>query len=511
LLLTVERLLDEPALGLALLAGEKGLRRRPAVRWAHVSEIPDPTPWLEGGEILLTTGLGVKDDPAAQRRLVAGLKGAGCLAVGFGLGVVLDHVPPAMLDEAEQRDLPLFTVPYEVPFIAVARHVAHHTAGTHVATLRTAVDLHRRVLASVVGDGGLDGVLRVLSKALPGLAWVVFDPYGQVLADSGRTGALADIDLAGLWRDLPHDRDRFSVAHDGGVLAGGAVRVGEHVEAVLVALGRHHPLEHEALLIEQGLTGVSLELARGRSARAVRHQQVAELLEDVAAARVSEPALAHRLRRLGFDPAHPYQALCVRGGPRLEAVADLAEDVLGGVVGVHGGGVVCLVQPPNGGHGERLANGLRAREGLALAIGRSAPKTELAGLSAGLREASAAARVPGKGGVAVRDVADLGLAGLLAALGDDAGAVSFVDHVLGRVLAHDREQGTALVESLRAYIRHGARPGPAANDLRVHRHTLTYRLDRIRELTGRDPRDGAHLVEFGLALELHRPDDQAAP
>ena len=58
------------------------------MRWAHISEIPDPTPWLEGGEILLTTGLGVRDSPDLQRRLVEGLDARGCPGLGFGLGVV---------------------------------------------------------------------------------------------------------------------------------------------------------------------------------------------------------------------------------------------------------------------------------------------------------------------------------------------------------------------------------------------------------------------------------------
>ena len=59
-----------------------------------------------------------------------------------------------------------------------------------------------------------------------------------------------------------------------------------------------------------------------------------------------------------------------------------------------------------------------------------------------------------------------------------------------------------MIASLRAYLEHGCRPGPAAAELRIHRHTLAYRLDRITALTGRDPRDGAHLVSYGVALEL---------
>jgi PucR family transcriptional regulator, purine catabolism regulatory protein len=71
------------------------------------------------------------------------------------------------------------------------------------------------------------------------------------------------------------------------------------------------------------------------------------------------------------------------------------------------------------------------------------------------------------------------------------------------VLAQDGTDATPLLDTLRAYLAHGCRPGPAAEELCVHRHTLAYRLDRIRDLTGRDPRSGDHLLEFGLALELH--------
>lgn len=499
--LTVQQLLDEPALGLELVAGARGLGRPGTVRWAHVSEIPDPTPWLEGGEVLLTTGMGVKDDPRLQRRLVAGLVDAGCLALGFGIDVLLDAVPTALVEEADARDLPLFTVPYEVPFIAVARHVAHHTAGAHLETLRTAVDLHRRVLAAVVADRGLSGALSVVSAALPELAWLVYDPYGQELASKDPTDTLAGLDRAELWAALPRDSDWFSLPHRQRVVSGGAARVGERVEGTLAVIGRHHPLEHEALLIEQGLIGVTLALARGRSARDVRRQQIADLLDDVVSARVSDGALRHRLGRLGMDPDAGYQVLCLRGA-RAEVLGDLADDMLDAVVGPHDDGVICVVQPPESDHTERLSAALKARGESGLVIGRSAVKTEPAGLAAAFREASAAARGPADGVVTVRDVADLGLPGLLAGLGDDAGAATFVERVLGPVLAHDRAEGTALADTLRAYLRHGCRPGPAAAELAVHRHTLAYRLDRVRDLTGRDPRAGPNLLEFGLALEL---------
>ena len=61
-------------LDVRLVAGEAGLEN--AVRWVHISELEDPTPWLSGGELLLTTGMGLLD-PDRQREFVRCWPGTG--------------------------------------------------------------------------------------------------------------------------------------------------------------------------------------------------------------------------------------------------------------------------------------------------------------------------------------------------------------------------------------------------------------------------------------------------
>ena len=63
-MLTVRDIAELPGLSLAVAAGSEGLGNE--IRWLHVSELADPTPWLEGGELLLTTGLGVGDLGSSQ-------------------------------------------------------------------------------------------------------------------------------------------------------------------------------------------------------------------------------------------------------------------------------------------------------------------------------------------------------------------------------------------------------------------------------------------------------------
>jgi DNA-binding PucR family transcriptional regulator len=116
--LSVESLVAE--LGLTLATGEE--RARVSVRWVHSTELLDPTPWLRGGELLLTTGLQLMG-AKPQREFVERLAEREIAGLGFGTGFVHKKVPAAILNTARKRDFPLFEVPYELPFIAVTERV----------------------------------------------------------------------------------------------------------------------------------------------------------------------------------------------------------------------------------------------------------------------------------------------------------------------------------------------------------------------------------------------------
>jgi len=62
--LTVAALLETEHLGLGVEAGAAGLDRR--ITWAHVCELSDPRPWLDSGELIMTTGLANPRQAGAQ-------------------------------------------------------------------------------------------------------------------------------------------------------------------------------------------------------------------------------------------------------------------------------------------------------------------------------------------------------------------------------------------------------------------------------------------------------------
>ncbi len=117
-MLTLEGLVAE--LGLELASGQDAAGHH--VRWVHSTELLDPTPWLRGGELLLTTGLQL-DGARSQRELVGRLAEHKIGGLGFGTGFTHKRLPAALVTEARKRSFPLFEVPYELPFIAITERV----------------------------------------------------------------------------------------------------------------------------------------------------------------------------------------------------------------------------------------------------------------------------------------------------------------------------------------------------------------------------------------------------
>ncbi len=123
--LTVSDLLAMPVLAAArpeVVAGS-ALASRP-IRWVHTSEIYDIAPLLKGGEVLLTTGLGlVASSPKAQGDYVRALAAKGVAALVMELGRTFTAPPASMVDAARETGLPLVVLHGVVPFIEVTEQV----------------------------------------------------------------------------------------------------------------------------------------------------------------------------------------------------------------------------------------------------------------------------------------------------------------------------------------------------------------------------------------------------
>src|ERR687894_2149717 len=175
-MLTVRGLVAE--MGLELATGGEGADA--PVRWVHISELPDPTPWLSGGELLLTTGIQLGGEER-QREFVRLLSGHQLAGLGFGTGFDHEELPAALVDEARELDFPVFEVPYELPFIALTEKAFARLVNEQYEILQRGIAIHKRLERLVLEERGLDELVGAVAAAIGGMV-MVLDARGETIA-----------------------------------------------------------------------------------------------------------------------------------------------------------------------------------------------------------------------------------------------------------------------------------------------------------------------------------------
>ncbi|MGH2847225.1 MAG: PucR family transcriptional regulator ligand-binding domain-containing protein, partial [Thermoleophilaceae bacterium] len=311
-MLTVRDLVGE--LGLDVVAGEDGADA--PVRWVHISELPDPTPWLSGGELLLTTGIQL-DGEARQREFVRLLSGRHLAGLGFGTGFDHDRVPAALVEEAAGLDFPVFEVPYELPFIALTEKAFTRLVNEQYEVLQRGIAIHKRLERLVLEERGLDDVVRALAAATGG-AVCVLSARGETIASKPFRREIPEEALDEV-REEVRRRSGLTGAAAGGRAAEPGEFAPDHPEIAGRSLvlpvstrGRGAPQawlvaardagglgDFERLILQQAVTVVALELMRQRAMRDTERRLAGDVLAEAVGGRLSESELAVRLRPFG--------------------------------------------------------------------------------------------------------------------------------------------------------------------------------------------------------------------
>ena len=530
-MLTVSELLAD--LDVRLLAGEESLDQ--PVRWVHITELPDPTPFLSGGELLLTTGMALTT-AKAQREFVTRLAEHGLAGLGVGTGFGYDKVPAAMTKVATELGFPLFEVPYELPFIALTERAFARLVNEQYALLQRSIVAQERLQRIVLSERGLDAVAGQLATLIGGAA-LVFDGRGEAL--TYRTFR-RDIDqeLVDAVGNELRDRARRGESREflpttpelGGralalPVASPGATPGSVPQAWLVAAKDQGGLaEIDRLILHQAVTVVALELLRVRVADATERRLAGDVLNEIVTGELEGPELQRRLEPFGLGGRITVLTLAPGAGETLAtleaAVASAlhAEAVSGLAAGA--GRFVGVLLP--GFLDEELfdtAERLTARVAATLGAdplagaGRAVPagrareawheaRCALEARELGATPVDAATRNGAAAGQPARVATyrDLGSFQLLLALQDTDALRLFCDSLLGPIEEGEGHYGGELMRSLEAFIESNGQWESAARRLYCHRHTLRYRIRKIEELTGRDLGRARDRIEFWLAL-----------
>src|SRR4051812_45124589 len=515
-MLTVQGLVEE--MGLDLVAGRDGAGA--PIRWVHASELPDPTPWLSGGELILTTGMQL-DTPDAQRELVDRLASHHVAGLGFGTGFDHDTIPEALLEEARAQSFPVFEVPYALPFIAITEKAFAALVNEQYEVLQRSIAVHRRLERLLLEERGLDELVRAIAATIGG-AVVVLDPRGKALASRAFQRELSEEAVEAIRAELlerarargkaaPFVLDHPELGARALVLPVLTGSRGGPQAWLAAALDGGGLGDAERLTLEQSVTVVALELMRQRTMRDTERRLAGDVLAEALAGELDDTELTARLRPFGVGSRSAVLVYAVAEPRAVEADLDRAIAAAGhGALVASSHGLLCAVVDATELDPVELAG--RAREALAerhggenlrAAASRVAPSTALRRSFHEARcalEAAALSPTNGDGDGHVASYRDLGSFQLLLSLQDDDALRLFCDSVLGPLENGGGEYGDELLRSLEVFIEQNGQWERAARELFCHRHTLRYRIRRIEELTGRDLTSARDRIEFWLAL-----------
>ncbi|HEX4363806.1 MAG TPA: PucR family transcriptional regulator [Solirubrobacteraceae bacterium] len=496
-MLTVGRLLSE--VGLELATGHAS--ESASVRWVHLTELADPTPWLTGGELILTTGLAL-DGADRQREYVERLVAHGIAGLGFGVGFTHDGLPDALLDAAREHDLPLFAVPYALPFIAITERAFAHLVSQEYAALRRSSEIQERLERLVLEERGLDAVMAMVAEAIGGSA-TVLDARGARIASSGPLAPEEITELAA------------AIGGDGtvaGALAGRALAlpvVGRDrisAQAWIAGVCSATLGDFERLILQQASTVVALELMRLRIARDTERRLAGDVLAEALTGRLHPEELAARLRPFGLGEQVAVLAFATSDPVAAEPLLDvaLATADVRSLVAVRGT-LLCAIVDANGRDPIELAGSMRAvlaseHRTVRAAASRPASAQSLRRSFHEARCALEAVRFANGAGPDVASHENLGSFHLLLSLQDDEALRSYCDSVLAGVVDGDPDYADELLRSLDAFLEHNGHWERAAAQVFCHRHTLRYRIRRVEELTKRSLSNPQDRIEFWLAL-----------
>lgn len=498
------------------------------VRWVHVAEVTDIAHLLHGGELVLTTGIALPDEPERLRAYIADLAEVGVSGLMIELGRRYASVlPPALLAAAEELGLPVIVLAHEPAFVDITESVHARIVQEQFAELRASEQLHEIFTQLSVEGASTDEVVRQVA-ALGGHPVVLENLAHQVLAADA--GGADPAELLSAWETRSRAvrtgrRTGYDEASGWLVTMVGAR--GEDWGRLIVDLGSP-PSPRETVLVERAATTLALGRLLDRHAESVERQAHGTIIARILAHAYSDPQeAAARARALGVPLSgrrllgavlrHRGPALS-RSAPPVGELSQLAETAaaackdarLAALVGVLDEGapharVGVLASLPARADVEtaltEVATRIREQSGDTVMAAGSVVET-IRDVRRSFLEAEQVADVAARGTGArlYYRLPDLRLRGLLHLLRDDARVQTFVERELGPLLEYDAQRGSDLTRILELYLESGRNKAVAAQQAHLSRPAFYERLRRIERVLDADLDDVESCVSFHVAL-----------
>jgi ligand-binding sensor protein/sugar diacid utilization regulator len=485
--------------------------RAPGLDPAEIAEVVDTL-----GRVDLAVGPARHDlGPGPRQLLVIPMRGVAAQRAAIA--------GPANPRDDPQRDIVLAALA-RFGSVALENASLHSQHRGTIAGLETANEKLRRVLlvhetltADVIGGHGIQAVADSLAGLVAGEV-AVLGSLGDVLARSPQHGDLG-------WRPSGEEPAAGTIVEegDGGHIAAAPAAVEDEILAWVAARFDAPPGQVERSAIEYGALLVALELLRERTALEVEQRLRGGFLDELFSGQFVDDLMIKQGMAFGLDLAAPTRIFVIEAAEGelspsnahlLYSVATDSARAWPGrfLVAVEGNAAVVLLEEPAG-RSESDEPGPwfedRLEEVLRLRIPGCRFNLAVSRLVRGLREYGSAHAAARRGLDLVRllgrshqvvSFRQLGVQEILLQVEEPAALLEFIARYVEPLERYDHEHSSKLLASLETFYDSGFNLQEAARRLDVHVSTLRYRLTRIEELLGVDPKVGDSRLNIEVAV-----------
>lgn len=516
--------------GTTIVAGHRGVHRR--VEWVSVLNTRPPAfPDLVGGEIALLSldAMRLLSDKLTLPSLVRDLAEMDVAAIG-----VVGEVSAQAQSVAEDAGIPLLRLPDTTSLRDTERQIAQTLMGSPASPEERGQEVREQLLQLSTENRGLAALTAALADVV-GKTVVVQDKRLHPLSVAG---PLAHTPYWTAIEDALYDanplpalfRDRMEVAQASpdpvavplpvpGLRRLVAPIVAGKMGRGFLSLVFEEDQSYDALdvaLARHGAAVCALEMAKEKAIREAQKRVQGNVLEQFLGGIISENEALLRLTRLGYQPEQEYTTLYIGGlrentpsARQIEALCNEQASALGfgALVQPYGSEVIVFVEGD-----ESVARDLALavqgriteRYHAEAAVGMGQPASELRAWRESFQQAVAAYRTAQQWKLTTPLAFwEMGVYRLLSLLAGSPELRKFYYETLGE-LAENSAHNHEFVTTLEAFFEEHGNLTRTAKRLHVHRNTLLYRMDRIKEISGLDLDNPETRLAVHLALRIRR-------
>lgn len=559
-MLTVKELFEIKAIdGIKIIAGEKGINNE--ISLVNIIENPGAFDWLSPNELLLSTGFIFKGNEELQNRIIKELSEINCAGLVVKMKRYFDKLPQNMIDQANKYGLPLIELPFEYTLSRVISIINEKASGRYDLLNRKTLDMHNLFFRITLEGGGIERISSLLSETINNPIIFVGKDW-KLLHFTEHTAN--KVPLAYCF-DLLKNRPIFTQAFIDSIpdniseMKKSIKRI-YHLEAmeikcrilpvavanylygyIIVWQTVRELTEFDYIILEQASTIMALEMIKAKEIEEVKLKIRQDFFDDLLTGKITSSESIQSLSELhGLNSQYKYFCMVINfNSEDLERYEDLVArklqlentsrkcvDLVYEHSNLANGEVTCFYRnnhiivlfgqnenrsPITLNEAKQYGNELygeltKQLKNTSFLIGIGRQYETIHSLHKSFSEANESIRLMQKfddhGGVSHFE--DHSIYHFLDSNIKDMELEDFFMKRLGTIFGHDKLHGTSYIFTLENYFQNNLNISETAKAMFLHRNTLIYRIEKIKEILNTDLKNSEELLQIQLALKIFR-------